>query len=161
MGFYGKFISVSTMVKFGSKGKGKGSAMADLVSKLGAVLKGMSKGRQGKGKGKRFSAPKLDSEFWTNKVEDENREAVGSDTFSGEILMYNRRQGWGLVVPDDVNALPKKVKAKLQKAAKELKEAGKDINDKNKNAIYFRKPDVNHEEGFKLMEGTNCTFECY
>merc|ERR1712188_333318 len=97
----------------------------------------------------------------SKKVEEENRKAAGSDTFSGEILMYKNNQGWGLIVPDDVDALPKNVKAKLQKAAKELKAAGKEITEKNKNAIYFRKPDVNHEEGFKLMEGTNCTFECY
>ena len=38
-------------------------------------------------------------------------------------------------------------------------EAGKTVSDPD--MLYFRKPDVNHEEGFKLAEGTAVTFKLY
>merc|ERR1711998_260426 len=121
------------------KGKGRQS-----IKKIGALVQANNS------KGKRRRVPRLNSKFWTDKLEEENRHASGNDTFSGQILMYRFKQGWGLITPDDVDALPKKVKAKLDQKAKELKAAGKEVNEKNKSALYFRKPDVKHEEGFKL-----------
>merc|ERR1711862_625766 len=120
--------------------------------------RGKSKGKgRGKGKGKR-SAPSLDSSFWVDKVEEENRKQVGSNTFNGTIAFYKKSQGWGLISPDDLDSLPKNVKAKIEQDFKKVKAAGKEVSDKR---IYFRKPDVNHEDGFHVKEGTACTFEVY
>merc|ERR1712107_858562 len=129
-----------------SKGKGKGKGKS----------KGKGKGK-GKSKGKR-SAP-LSSEFWERKLEDENREVLGDETYTGTIQRYVVRHGYGFVLPDNPKALPKQVRAKLQQAVKETKSKGKEVEDPD--LIYFRKPDVNHEEDFKLTDGASCTFQVY
>merc|ERR1712110_1393863 len=142
----GKFVQVWVPA---GKGKGKRTGFS-----------GKGKGKRtikGKGKGKR--APRVDSAFWSKKEDEENRKSVGSDTFNGTIIHYKRAQGWGFIKPEQPNSLPKNVKAKLEKASKELKAAGKEV--ANEYAIYFRKPDVNHDEDFKLVEGSPYTFEVY
>lgn len=128
------------------KGKGKGKGT------------GKRKGK-GKSKGKGKRAASLSSDFWERKVEDEDRKAVGSKVFTGTIQRYNLRHGYGFITPDNPAGLPKSVSTALKKAAEAATEAGREVADAS--ALYFRKPDVNHTEGFKLAEGTACTFECY
>merc|ERR1712070_549926 len=120
--------------------------------------KGKSKGKgKGKGKGKR-SAP-LKSNFWEKKLESENREVVNTKTYNGTISRYNMKGGYGFISPDNYNGLPKKVKESLAAAAATAAEAGKEQEDTT--LLYFRKPDVNHQEGFKLAADTPVTFTVY
>eukprot|EP00929_Paragymnodinium_shiwhaense_P033205 TRINITY_DN18278_c0_g2_i1.p2 TRINITY_DN18278_c0_g2~~TRINITY_DN18278_c0_g2_i1.p2 ORF type:complete len:187 (+),score=60.11 TRINITY_DN18278_c0_g2_i1:80-640(+) len=109
----------------------------------------------GKGKGKR-AAP-LKSDFWEKKLEGEGRQVLGNKAYSGTIFRYNLRDGWGLIAPDNVNSLPKKAKALIMEAAEKQGAAGKD----DTPVIYFRKPDVNHQEGFKLDKEVAVTFSVY
>eukprot|EP00438_Fugacium_kawagutii_P012796 Skav211676 [mRNA] locus=scaffold216:220925:222666:+ [translate_table: standard] len=55
--------------------------------------------------------------------------------------------------------LPASVKKKMNEAEAAVEAEGKEV--KEKGLLYFRKPDVNHEEGFKLSEGTAVTFRLY
>jgi hypothetical protein len=126
---------------------------------------GKGKGRKGKGggkgKGRRFAAS-LTSKFWEKKEEEENRQSVGDDIFTGIITRYSSKFGWGFILPDDPDSLPQKVKNKLKNATAAAKKDGKEV--KEPNALYFRKPDVNHSEDFKLGgkdEDTPCTFKVY
>jgi len=138
-------VIVKTIIKYvtkGSKDKGKGK-----------------KGKGKKGKGGKFRAAPLQSKFWEQKVDEEDRKTVGSKTFSGTIQRYIMKFGWGLIAPDDPSSLPKNVKNALAKSKEEAEEKGKEVEDEN--LLYFRKPDVNHEEGFKLAEGVACTFQVY
>lgn len=128
--------------------------------KGGKSSKGEGKGKKGKGKGKKGKrAAPLSSTFWEKKVEEEDRKAVGSKVYTGTIQRYNIKHGYGFITPDNPSGLPKSVTAALNKAAAQAKDDGKTVSDET--ALYFRKPDVNHTEGFKLAEGTACTFECY
>lgn len=132
------------------KGKGKGKVTRSHDNGNDNAKKG-----KGKGKGKR-SAP-LASKFWEKKEENENRQVLGEKTYTGTINRYNVKFGYGFVIPN--SAMPLKVKNKLSEAAQAAMQAGKDVDDPNK--LYFRKPDVNHEEGFKLAEGVTVTFKLY
>merc|ERR1711988_139774 len=125
-------------------GKGKGS-------------KGKGKGGK-KGKGKRRAAS-LNSDFWENKVEEENRKELGDIAYPGVVQRYSFQQGWGFIKPDSLKALPAQVQKKITASEKEAEEAGKDV--KEKGLLYFRKPDVNHEEGFKLAADVSVTFRVY
>jgi cold shock CspA family protein len=149
------------------KGKGKGSSggswvfIPDNSSKGGKSRgKGKSKGKsKGKGKGKKFAAS-VGSAFWEKKEDSENRQILGEKAYNGTIQRYQKKFGYGFILPDNPAALPGKVKSKLAAAVKAAEAAGKDVSDKN--ALYFRKPDVNHDEGFRLSEeGTPCTFKVY
>merc|ERR1711933_516900 len=133
-----------TITKFVSSDKGKG--------------KGKGKGKKGKGKGKRGAAP-LNSNHWEKKLEEESRKVVGSRVYSGTIQRYNWKFGYGFITPDNPGSLPKNVKGKLQEMVESEKEKGKEVDDEN--LLYFRKPDVNHTEGFKLGEGVAVTFCVY
>jgi len=118
------------------------------------------KGYGGKGKGRKGSrAPPLDSEFWTNKLGDENREELGIETFTGVIHSYNWKFGWGFIMPDNPEELPQQAKDKLQEAMEAAAAEGKEWTDEN--LLYFRKPDVNHTEGFKLGKEVAVTFQVY
>jgi len=116
--------------------------------------------RKGKGKGKFNKAAPLNSLFWERKVEDENREIIGEEMYSGTIERYNLRQGWGFIQPDDPDELPEEVMAKLKEANTEAEKEGKEIGDL-KQKLYFRKPDVNHADGFKLTQEVAVTFSVY
>ena len=86
----------------------------------------------------------------------------GAKTFSGIIQRYICKSGYGFIIPDDPDSLPKNVKAFLAmqaNVAKVAKEAGQDYGDTN--LLYFGKPDVNHQEGFKLAEGVAVTCQVY
>eukprot|EP00930_Biecheleria_cincta_P102901 TRINITY_DN94754_c0_g1_i1.p1 TRINITY_DN94754_c0_g1~~TRINITY_DN94754_c0_g1_i1.p1 ORF type:complete len:215 (-),score=57.18 TRINITY_DN94754_c0_g1_i1:101-745(-) len=141
-----------------SKPAGKGKGSNDRGASKGKS-KGHSKGKGGrKGKGKRRAAP-LNSEFWENKIEDENRKELGDIAYPGVVHRYNIQQGWGLIKPDNLKGLPAQVQKKLDEAEKKAEDAGKELKDKG--LLYFRKPDVNHEEGFKLGSDVSVTFRVY
>mmetsp|Transcript_30548 Transcript_30548/g.42739 ORF Transcript_30548/g.42739 Transcript_30548/m.42739 type:complete len:195 (+) Transcript_30548:73-657(+) len=129
-----------------SKGKGKGQT------------KGKSKGGKAKGKGKRRAAP-LSSEFWNKKVESEGRKELGDTALAGVIQRYNLKSGYGFIKPDNPAGLPGSVKKKMSEAEAAAEAEGKEV--KEKGLLYFRKPDVNHGEGFKVAEGTAVTFRLY
>lgn len=133
-----------------SKGKGKG--------KDHGGQKGHGKGK-GKGKGKMRKAAPLNSEFWTKKMEHEGRKEMGDTAFPGVIVRYKVNQGWGLIRPDNLAGLPAAVKKKIQEAESAQEADGKEV--KESGLLYFRKPDVNHAEGFKLAADVSVTFRVY
>lgn len=131
------------------------------------MSKGMSRSKEmhrsscnGGGRARRFNkAAPLHSKFWMRKVDNENREVLGEDTYSGTIQRYNLKQGWGFVMPDNPNELPQQVVQKLDEANKEAEDVGKQVSDEH--LLYFRKPDVNHADGFKLKSDVPVTFNVY
>ncbi|CAK9034789.1 unnamed protein product [Durusdinium trenchii] len=150
--------------KWESKGKGKASEGRWIwVEDEPYRPKGKGKGKGGKGgkakgKGKRRAAP-LKSEFWNKKVEAEGRKEMGDTVLPGVIQRYSFKQGWGFIKPDNLASLPGQVKKKVNEAEAAAEAEGKEV--KERGLLYFRKPDVNHEEGFKLTEGTSVTFRVY
>ncbi|CAK9055436.1 unnamed protein product [Durusdinium trenchii] len=145
--------------KGGTKGKGGkgGGGKWIWVETEAPARRPMSKGGK-KGKGKR-RAPALTSEFWTKKVEEESRKELGETAYPGVIQRYNVRQGWGLIRPDNLAGLPGQVKKKIQEAETKVEESGKEVTEKG--LLYFRKPDVNHTDGFKLTSDVPVTFRIY
>eukprot|EP00747_Dinoflagellata_sp_TGD_P163358 gnl/TRDRNA2_/TRDRNA2_181949_c0_seq1.p1 gnl/TRDRNA2_/TRDRNA2_181949_c0~~gnl/TRDRNA2_/TRDRNA2_181949_c0_seq1.p1 ORF type:complete len:225 (-),score=61.79 gnl/TRDRNA2_/TRDRNA2_181949_c0_seq1:44-682(-) len=137
------------------KGKGKSNSVGKGKSSAPPPSKGKGKGKGKKGK----RAAPLGSKIWENKLEEENRKLLGTRSYTGVIQMYNWKQGWGLILPDDPSSLPKEITAALEKNAAEQEANGKEV--KNPNNIYFRKPDVNHEEGFKVGADIAVTFQVY
>eukprot|EP00930_Biecheleria_cincta_P053207 TRINITY_DN385_c0_g2_i1.p1 TRINITY_DN385_c0_g2~~TRINITY_DN385_c0_g2_i1.p1 ORF type:complete len:211 (-),score=72.47 TRINITY_DN385_c0_g2_i1:49-681(-) len=136
------FVEEPARRKGGDKGKGKSS-------------KGKGKG---KGKGK-FRAAPLNSSFWSDKLEEEGRQEQGDTDYPGVISMYRMQNGWGFILPDNPESLPKQVKKKIKESEDAAKADGKEV--KEKGMLYFRKPDVNHAEGFKLAAETAVTFKVY
>jgi len=162
-----------------SSGKGKSSTIPAKTGKGGGkgqwvwqpekkpVTKGKGGGKskgKGKGKGKKRLPAGLKSSFWTNKLEGETRQELGG-SYSGVITMYKWAQGWGLIRPDSAESLPDEVQAALVEAAAaaaaKAAEKGKEVSEESEGLIYFRKPDVNHQEGFKLAGDTTVTFSLY
>eukprot|EP00929_Paragymnodinium_shiwhaense_P096854 TRINITY_DN5858_c0_g1_i1.p1 TRINITY_DN5858_c0_g1~~TRINITY_DN5858_c0_g1_i1.p1 ORF type:complete len:199 (+),score=69.77 TRINITY_DN5858_c0_g1_i1:104-700(+) len=148
----------------GGSGAGGSWVFVSAGSKKGASKGGSKGGSKGKGNGKGKLRPAgLKSSFWENKLAEENRAELGNKTYSGTIVKYFWRQGWGFIAPDNFNGLPKKVKDAINAATEESIEkaaaAGKEADDSK--LIYFRKPDVNHQEGFKLGPDTAVTFSLY
>merc|ERR1711957_345602 len=149
-------VKSSGKSSFKSSGKSSFKSAGKGVKGKGKIVK-KGKGK-GKGKGK-FKAASVNSEFWVKKEEEENRTDLGDKTYTGTVHRYNRKFGYGFVLPDNSGALPQKAKKKLAEAAAAAEEAGKEISDPN--LLYFRKPDVNFEEGFKLEDDVAVTFKVY
>mmetsp|Transcript_63699 Transcript_63699/g.151868 ORF Transcript_63699/g.151868 Transcript_63699/m.151868 type:complete len:240 (+) Transcript_63699:53-772(+) len=147
---YGKNSGFDSGKGYGkSDGYGKGKSFDDY---------GKGKGKD-KGKGK-FKCAALNSDFWEKKLENENRTSVGEGDFTGTIQTYNTKFGWGLILPDDPDSLPEIIKAKLAEEHQAKIDAGKQVTADQ--LVYFRKPDVNHSDGFRLTDkGTPCTFKLY
>merc|ERR1712232_421232 len=114
---------------------------------------------KGRSKGRGKTAAPMGSEFWENKLEEEGRKDVGSNVYQGVIQRYIGKLGYGFISPDSPDSMPKNVKAALAKQTAAAEEKGRSIEDGN--LLYFRKPDVNHDEDFKLTPGTPCTFVVY
>eukprot|EP00931_Biecheleriopsis_adriatica_P000868 TRINITY_DN1009_c0_g1_i1.p1 TRINITY_DN1009_c0_g1~~TRINITY_DN1009_c0_g1_i1.p1 ORF type:complete len:227 (+),score=58.43 TRINITY_DN1009_c0_g1_i1:62-682(+) len=156
-----------------SKGKGGGSRgkwvfveeppRKETRDKGRHSTKGKSKGSKGKskgkGKGKPFKAAPLKSQFWERKVDSESRKEIGDIAYPGTIRNYNWKQGWGFIRPDNVASLPAQVKKQMNEAEAAAEASGKEV--KEKGLLYFRKPDVNHAEGFKLTSDVSVTFRVY
>jgi len=135
-----------------SKGKGKDKGKD----------KGKGKGKgKGKDKGKRKGPAPFDSEFWDVKKSEEGRNALAGN-FTGTVKRYMGRQGWGLIMPDDVDSLPGKAKQALQTSNEEAKAKAeeKEREFTSENCIYFRKPDCDPEM-FPLRDNMVVNFEVY
>jgi len=144
--------SNGTGASFSSKGSSKG------FSKGKGKDKGKDKGKgKGKGKGKFKSAAPKKSQFWVRKMEEENRSIVEGELLTGVCDMYNWKQGWGFIMPDDPDSLPEEAKEKLQEGVEATKSEGKEPRDPN--LVYFRKPDV--ESNFRIQKGSEVTFQLY
>eukprot|EP00928_Gymnodinium_smaydae_P087200 TRINITY_DN71508_c0_g1_i1.p1 TRINITY_DN71508_c0_g1~~TRINITY_DN71508_c0_g1_i1.p1 ORF type:complete len:348 (+),score=113.06 TRINITY_DN71508_c0_g1_i1:151-1194(+) len=85
----------------------------------------------------------------------ENRQTIAGPVFSGEIEMWNWRNGWGFVTVSDDKALPPAVAEKQEEARKEAEAKGKSFT----NALYFRKSDVRNN--CKLDKGEKVQFTLY
>ncbi|CAE8698022.1 unnamed protein product [Polarella glacialis] len=120
--------------------------------------KGKGKGK-GKDKGKSLRAAPLSSKFWEKKLGEEGREVLDDNVYNGAIQRYNLKQGWGMILPGNPESLPKNVIQKLEESAAAAEAAGKEVGDRS--LLYFRKPDVNHVDGFKLTGDVAVTFKVY
>eukprot|EP00928_Gymnodinium_smaydae_P044213 TRINITY_DN2950_c0_g1_i1.p1 TRINITY_DN2950_c0_g1~~TRINITY_DN2950_c0_g1_i1.p1 ORF type:complete len:195 (-),score=44.03 TRINITY_DN2950_c0_g1_i1:168-752(-) len=158
------WLKQAVPAKASGKGKSKGTWVFVPNDGCKGGRKGFGKSGKagGKGKGKKRAAP-LSSKFWEKKLEEEDRHELGEKTYTGTIQKYSFKFGWGFIVPDNAASLPKKVKTKLAEsfaaAQAKAEESGKEAGDPN--SLYFRKPDVNHEEGFKLAPDVKVTFKLY
>eukprot|EP00440_Ansanella_granifera_P060687 gb/GFBE01065774.1/.p1 GENE.gb/GFBE01065774.1/~~gb/GFBE01065774.1/.p1 ORF type:complete len:235 (+),score=79.01 gb/GFBE01065774.1/:1-705(+) len=138
-----------------STGKGKTSYVSSYAPAKGAGKFGSSFSPKGKGKGKFLKgAPPANSEYWTEKMAQENREVIGG-TFTGTVYSYNIKFGWGFVLPDNVEELPAEAQEKIAQANEEAAAKGKE----GMNLLYFRKPDI--VEGVKVEKDAICTFSIY
>mmetsp|Transcript_100678 Transcript_100678/g.256215 ORF Transcript_100678/g.256215 Transcript_100678/m.256215 type:complete len:209 (+) Transcript_100678:59-685(+) len=137
-----------------SKGSRKGAVASTGASS--SKVKGKGKGK-GKDKGKKKGPASFDSDFWTRKLEEENRtELEGS--YTGTISKYIFKQGWGFIAPHDYESLPATAREALSKAHEDAEAAGKNVSDAN--WIYFRKPDVD-QELYPLKDGMAVNFTVY
>ncbi|CAJ1346402.1 unnamed protein product, partial [Effrenium voratum] len=135
---------------------GKGGKVGGGKGTKGKGTKG--NGAKGKGKGNMRAAP-VKSQFWQKKVESEGRKELGDSAHPGVIFRYNIKQGWGFIKPDNMSGLPAQVRKKMSEAESAAEESGKEV--KEKGLLYFRKPDVNHTDGFKLSTEVPVTFRVY
>jgi len=87
----------------------------------------------------------------------ENRISVGSQTFSGEVTMWNWRQGWGFIRVEASTQLPPRVAAKLAQQVQAAREKGKKVSDDT--ALYFRRADCT--VGFSPTKGDEVSFQAY
>merc|ERR1719146_451420 len=72
----------------------------------GAMAYGKGKGKdKGKDKGKK-GAPPANSPYWQEKVSEENRVEGDGTAYTGTIHSYNKKAGWGFILPDDLSELP-------------------------------------------------------
>mmetsp|Transcript_63502 Transcript_63502/g.163432 ORF Transcript_63502/g.163432 Transcript_63502/m.163432 type:complete len:202 (-) Transcript_63502:173-778(-) len=142
-----------------SKGMGGSSSAKGALSSMmswgkGMMMKGKGFDMKGKGKGKGKPSPPRDDPFWATKMEQENRQVMDG-AFSGTVFMYNVKQGWGFIKPDNVDELPLEVQAKLTEQAAATLEKGKEA----ESVLYFRKPDM--VDGFKAIKDCPVSFSVY
>ncbi|CAE7862903.1 unnamed protein product [Symbiodinium microadriaticum] len=76
-------------------------------------------------------------------------------TFSGTITAYNKKFGWGFILPDNVEELPEEAQIKIAEASQQAVSNGKD----GQSLLYFRKPDIT--EGCEADREKACTFSLY
>jgi len=87
----------------------------------------------------------------------ENRISMGPQTYSGEVGLWNWRQGWGFIRVEPSVVLPPRVMAKLAQQQQAAKARGKFIT--NDKMLYFRKTDCANQ--FGVRQGSQCTFQVY
>jgi len=91
----------------------------------------------------------------------ENRQAVGGQTYRGEVQMWNWKQGWGFIKADPSVTLPPNVQAKLtqqtQAAAQKALAKGKQGSEEE--LLYVRRSDC--APGVRLQKGTQVMFQIY
>eukprot|EP00439_Symbiodinium_sp_Y106_P036570 s1909_g4.t1 len=76
-------------------------------------------------------------------------------TFSGTITAYNKKFGWGFILPDNVEELPEEAQIKIAEASEQAVSNGKSA----QSLLYFRKPDIT--EGCEADREKACTFSLY
>eukprot|EP00401_Gymnodinium_catenatum_P033338 CAMPEP_0117492940 /NCGR_PEP_ID=MMETSP0784-20121206/18843_1 /TAXON_ID=39447 /ORGANISM="" /LENGTH=247 /DNA_ID=CAMNT_0005287781 /DNA_START=105 /DNA_END=848 /DNA_ORIENTATION=+ len=133
--------------------RGKAASGASKAKAVRKTSKGPGKGTKGRGK---VAAP-VNSVFWKKKVEDENRVEADDVTFTGTIVSYSPKGGWGFIEPDEPEMLPEDVRTAIEEAVERATAAGKDV--KWDTHLYFRKPDV--VKGFRCEFGKACSFQVY
>lgn len=91
----------------------------------------------------------------------ENRQAVGGQTYRGEVQMWNWRQGWGFIKADASVGLPPNVQAKLtqQTQAALQKAASKGRQGSDEELLYVRRTDI--APTVKLQKGMQVMFQLY
>jgi len=91
----------------------------------------------------------------------ENRQAVGGQTYRGEVHMWSWKQGWGFIKADASVALPPNVQAKLtqqtQAAAAKALANGKQGSEEE--LLYVRRSDL--APGVQLQKGAQVMFQIY
>jgi len=148
----GKAASAEASWAKGGKDRGdKGSVWVPGKGAKGDKGKGKFKG---KGKKGAPPAPPADDEFWQVKMAQENRQVLGG-TFSGTITAYNKKFGWGFILPDNVEELPEEAQIKIAEASEQAVSNGKSA----QSLLYFRKPDIT--EGCEADREKACTFSLY
>lgn len=91
----------------------------------------------------------------------ENRKPSGAQTYRGEVVLSNWRQGWGFVKPDPSHQLPAEV---IQKLVEQTKVASDKATQTGRTCsgeqlLYFRKSDV--AAGVLLKKGMQVMFQIY
>lgn len=91
----------------------------------------------------------------------ENRQALGGQTYRGEVQMWNWKQGWGFIKADASVALPPHVQAKLtqQTQTAQQKAASKGRTGSDEELLYVRRSDI--APGVKLQKGSQVMFQIY
>jgi len=87
----------------------------------------------------------------------ENRISMGPQTHTGEVGIWNWRQGWGFIRMDPAATLPPRVLAKLAQQQAAAKQRGKMIN--NDRMMYFRRADC--APGVQVRQGMQVRFQLY
>lgn len=87
----------------------------------------------------------------------ENRISMGPQSFTGEVVIWNWRGGWGFVRVDPNIVLPPRVTAKLAQQQQMAKSRGKTIH--NDKAMYFRKEDC--APRLMMQRGMQVQFQLY
>jgi len=91
----------------------------------------------------------------------ENRQAVGGQTYRGEVRMWHGQQGWGFIKADASVPLPPHVQAKLaqQTEAAQQKAQSRGKQGSDEELLYVRRTDV--APGVKLQRGSQVMFQLY
>mmetsp|Transcript_90589 Transcript_90589/g.157237 ORF Transcript_90589/g.157237 Transcript_90589/m.157237 type:complete len:362 (+) Transcript_90589:112-1197(+) len=87
----------------------------------------------------------------------ENRISMGSQTYHGEVAIWNWRQGWGFIRADASTVLPPRVSAKLAQQQQAAQARGRKITAEK--MFYFRRSDV--QQGAQVKQGVQVTFQLY
>lgn len=85
----------------------------------------------------------------------EHRSDLGAQSFSGEVDLWNWRQGWGFIKLAENASLPPAAAAKQEEAKQAAEAKGKTFT----NALYFRRADI--RQGTKLEKGQQVQFQLY
>merc|ERR1719401_2042476 len=137
-----------------SKGSAKGNVAVGKGPFGKSDVKGGKKGKKG---GKAPGNLANDDQYWTDKVSAENRIESDGLVFTGKIVGFNIKHGWGFIAPDDPESLPEDARSLLTQAAEKQKAKGKTV--ENDYLLYFRKPDV--VEGFTPAKDAAVLFQIY
>lgn len=88
----------------------------------------------------------------------ENRNVMDQTTYTGEIVTWSWRQGYGWISPDAGTKFPKAAQAKITEMEEATKAKGKSV--EHVNAVYFRRGDI-LEGSDKLDKGARVSFQLY
>eukprot|EP00933_Yihiella_yeosuensis_P062008 TRINITY_DN64920_c0_g1_i1.p1 TRINITY_DN64920_c0_g1~~TRINITY_DN64920_c0_g1_i1.p1 ORF type:complete len:364 (+),score=53.69 TRINITY_DN64920_c0_g1_i1:58-1149(+) len=87
----------------------------------------------------------------------ENRISMDAGWFTGQVVIWNWRHGWGFVRADPATMLPPRVLQKLAEQAQAARARGRVI--KEDKMLYFRRSDVS--PGLLMNQGMQVNFQVY
>lgn len=87
----------------------------------------------------------------------ENRISMGVQSWQGEVMMWNWRQGWGFIKPSPFTPLPTRVVARLQQQVTAARTRGKNISEDQ--LLYFRRADI--LPGIQPQKGSLVSYQLY